>query len=205
MLEHKATGRALNTVGIFAVTPLFVSHQLICAFEPFAAAFCGTTMPLPSSLRVVDLMLSKRRFARVDGPAMRTLVFLDWLVRRAHMSLQARPVAADVLALLAGEALGRRMPICDMCFKDASGPCSIRAISTLEAPRAGWIVYALMRSQVDYRYEPLSATRKRTFQNARVRSVLSGDVCLKVQLVRNGFPHSSHIGRWRLPSCTRRI
>ena len=37
---------------------------------------------------------------------MRTLVFFG-LVRRTHMSLQARPVAADVLALLAGEALGK--------------------------------------------------------------------------------------------------
>ena len=114
MLEHKATGRALNTVGIFAVTPLFVNPKLLRTFEPFTTAFCGTTMPLPSSLRVVDLMLSKRRLARVDGPAVRTLVFLDWLVRRTHMSLQARPVAADVLALLAGEALGRRMPVGDV-------------------------------------------------------------------------------------------
>ena len=78
--------------------------------------------------------------------------------------------------------------MCDMCFKSASEPDSVRAVGALEAPRPVWIVYTLMRSQVDYRYEPLSATRKRTFQNARVRSVLSGDVCLKVQLVRKGFP-----------------
>ena len=165
-----------------------MSHQLICAFEPFAAAFCGTTMPLPSSLRVVDLMLSKRRLARVDGSAVRTLVFLDWLVRRTHMSLQTCQIAADVLALLTGEATGSWVLICDMCFKIARETCSIRAISTLEAPRAGWIVYTLMRSQVDYRDEPLSTTGERTFQHARVRSVLSGDVCLKVQLARKGFP-----------------
>ena len=144
-------------------------------------------MPLPSSLGVVHLVLPKRRFRTINCSAMRTLVFFG-LVRRTHMSLQARPVAADVLALLAGEALGRRMPICNMCFKDASGPCSIRAISTLEAPRAGWVVYTLMHLQVDFRYESLSATRKRTFQDARVRSVLSGDVCLEIRLAIKGFP-----------------
>ena len=104
------------------------------------------------------------------------------------MSLQTCQIAADVLALLTGEATGRWVLICDMCFKIARETCSIRAISTLEAPRAGWVVYTLMHSQVDFRYESLSATRKRTFQDARVRSVLSGDVCLEIRLAIKGFP-----------------
>ena len=178
MLEHKATGRARNTIGILAVTPLFVNPKLLQTFEPFATACCGASMPLPSSLRVVDLMLSKRRFARVDGPAMRTLVFLDWLVRRTHMSLQARPVAADVLAVLAGKALGWRVYVCNVRVKDTSSPCSVVAIRALEALFSVWVVHTFVLSKIVSRFEPLSAARVRTFQHARVLSVFPDDVSL---------------------------